>query len=214
MLKISKVSKSFVKDGKRIEVIKDFDAEFHDGQFIVINGPSGSGKTTLLLMLGTLLSPDSGEIFLDGEDIVKADMRRREVLRSENIGFVFQQFHLLPYFTVLDNILACELPGGQENLRDEAKRLIVNFGLSHRINHYPSELSSGEKQRTALIRAIVKKPKLLLADEPLGNLDAENAKIILDAFKNFAGTGRTVVMVTHESQALDYADRVLKLALK
>jgi len=211
MLDIHGVSKSFRKEGDLVKVFNDFSLSVNTGEFVVIKGPSGCGKTTLLLMAGTLLLPDSGSISLDGVDLVKQDQVMRARLRAEKIGFVFQQFHLLPYFNVLDNILTCELPGGIAGLRDEAIRLIDKFGLSHRINHYPRELSSGEKQRTALIRAIVRNPSLLLADEPLGNLDQENAIIILEAFKEFAKQGRIVVMVTHENQASKYADRTLSL---
>lgn len=168
------------------------------GEMRFVVGASGSGKSTLLLCAGGLLHPDSGRVSLEGEDLYALSDEARASRRSRRIGFVFQQFHLIPYLDVLENILAPTLAGFEGDPRIRAGELIEQFGLGDRRNHAPSELSVGERQRVALARALLYRPRLLLADEPTGNLDAENSRIVMDCLTGFAGAGGAVLVVTHD----------------
>lgn len=181
------------------------------GEFVAIQGPSGCGKSTMLLMAGGLLAPDSGEVTIGGENPYALDADARSRFRAEQIGFVFQQFHLVPYLTVLENVLAPAVAVGGGDSKERAKELISRFGLEYRIGHVPGQLSSGERQRTALARALLNSPKLLLADEPTGNLDADNASGVLGHLKEFTASGGAVILVTHDSNAAAAADRVVRL---
>jgi len=173
-----------------------------------VRGASGSGKTTLLLTIGALQTPDAGKVNIDGTNPYILTPEARAHFRAENIGFVFQQFHLLPYLTVLENVLTANLVVKKTNAKEEALNLLQHLNLKHRLTHLPSELSVGERQRVALARAVLNRPKLLLADEPTGNLDAENSSVILDYFKKYAAKGNYVLMVSHDEQAAITADRI------
>lgn len=177
----------------------------------MIMGPSGCGKTTLLLMAGCLLKPTSGQIILNGLDPNNLDKEKVDRLRSETIGFVFQQFHLIPYLSVRNNVLSPLLAIKEPAYPDRADELISKFGLENRAGHLPRELSTGEKQRTALARAFLNKPELILADEPTGNLDEENAAIIYSYLKQYVSEGGSVLLVSHDSKACDYATRILNM---
>ena len=181
------------------------------GEFVAVQGPSGCGKSTMLLLAGGLLTPESGSVQIGGEDpyVLTADARSK--FRADNIGFVFQQFHLVPYLSVLDNVLAPSIATGSKDAEQRARELLDRFGLSHRLEHTPGELSSGERQRTALARALLNEPKVLLADEPTGNLDTENATEVLKHLREFAASGGAVLLVTHDAQAAAAADRVIHL---
>ncbi len=181
------------------------------GEFVAVQGPSGCGKSTMLLLAGGLLTPESGSVQIGGEDpyVLTADARSK--FRADNIGFVFQQFHLVPYLSVLDNVLAPSIATGSKDAEQRARELLDRFGLSHRLEHTPGELSSGERQRTALARALLNEPKVLLADEPTGNLDTENATEVLKHLRKFAASGGAVLLVTHDAQAAATADRVIHL---
>lgn len=181
------------------------------GDFVAVQGPSGCGKSTLLLLAGGLLAPESGNVQIAGEDPYALSADARSKFRAENIGFVFQQFHLVPYLSVLDNVLAPSIATGAADSDQRARELIDRFGLSHRLDHTPGELSSGERQRTALARALLNEPKVMLADEPTGNLDAENATEVLKHLRAFATAGGAVLLVTHDAQAAAAADRVIHL---
>ena len=181
------------------------------GEFVAVQGPSGCGKSTMLLLAGGLLAPESGSVQIGGKDPYALTADARSKFRADNIGFVFQQFHLVPYLSVLDNVLAPSIATGSKDAEQRARELLDRFGLSHRLEHTPGELSSGERQRTALARALLNEPKVLLADEPTGNLDTENATEVLKHLREFAASGGAVLLVTHDSQAAAAADRVIHL---
>jgi ABC-type lipoprotein export system ATPase subunit len=179
------------------------------GEFVAVRGPSGCGKTTLLLAAGGLLRPDTGRVSVDGTDLYALGDEARARFRAANIGFVFQQFHLVPYLSVLDNVLAASLGFPLPDARKRAEHLLARFGLTSRCHHVPAELSTGERQRTALARALLHRPKLLLADEPTGNLDPDNGRLVLDALADHARAGGAVLLVTHEQEAAARAHRVV-----
>jgi len=181
------------------------------GEFVAVQGPSGCGKSTMLLIAGGLLTPESGSVQIGGEDPYALTADARSKFRADNIGFVFQQFHLVPYLSVLDNVLAPSIATGSKDAEQRARELLDRFGLSHRLEHTPGELSSGERQRTALARALLNEPKVLLADEPTGNLDTENATEVLKHLREFAASGGAVLLVTHDAQAAAAADRIIHL---
>ena len=181
------------------------------GEFVAVQGPSGCGKSTMLLLAGGLLTPESGSVQIGGEDPYALTADARSKFRADNIGFVFQQFHLVPYLSVLDNVLAPSIATGSKDAEQRARELLDRFGLSHRLEHTPGELSSGERQRTALARALLNEPKVLLADEPTGNLDTENATEVLKHLREFAASGGAVLLVTHDAQAAAAADRIIHL---
>ncbi len=210
VLHLQGVSKYYDRDGKRVVAAQDVSLALESGAFKVLRGPSGSGKTTVLLAAGGLLRPDAGRVFVRGEDIYALSPERRAIFRARNIGFVFQQFYLVPYLTVLDN---AQLPGialDIPNLTEKAAGLLTRFQLGDRLDHLPSELSTGERQRVALVRALVADPAVLLADEPTGNLDAENEAIILACLRDFAANGGAVLMATHGLRS-DGFDEVYQL---
>jgi putative ABC transport system ATP-binding protein len=181
------------------------------GEFVGICGPSGCGKSTLLLVGGTLLRPSAGRVLLDGCDVYAAPAATRRQLRAATLGFVFQQFHIVPYLSVLENVLAPAIALPAADARRRAQELVEQFGLGPRRDHLPAQLSTGERQRTALARALLNRPRLLLADEPTGNLDPENGRLVLDALAAFAAGGGAVLMVTHDPDAVQRAGRILRM---
>jgi len=212
MLEFNNVSKTFAGPAGEVRAIRDLTLSVPAGQFVAVQGPSGSGKTTLLLMAGALLQPTAGEVLIDGQDPYRLGPDRRSLFRAEHIGFVFQQFHLVPYLNVLENVLAPSVARPLPDAHERARELIQRFNLNHRISHVPAELSTGERQRVALARALLNRPKLLLADEPTGNLDDENARVVLDAMRDFSRDGGAVLLVTHDAQAAGYAQRIVRLS--
>ncbi|MBL4884334.1 MAG: ABC transporter ATP-binding protein [Planctomycetaceae bacterium] len=207
-LEISNVSKTYQSKKGDVLAVDEISLSIESGQFAAVRGPSGCGKSTLLLMTGGLLAPDSGNIHIEGQDPYELSANARARFRAENIGFVFQQFHLIPYLNILDNVTAPAIALDGKDVQERARELIAKFGLEHRMHHVPAELSSGERQRTALARALLNEPKLLLADEPTGNLDRENAEAVLDHLKEFAASGGAVMLVTHDQLAVEAADVV------
>ena len=170
-LKITNLSKVFRGPDGRVQAVDQVSLEVAVGKFTALMGPSGSGKSTVLLSSGGLLVPDDGTVLVAEKDIYSMPQEKRAVLRASTIGFVFQQFHLIPYLNVLDNVLTPSLALKIPDATARARDLISHFGLDGRVHHVPAELSTGEKQRTALARALLHRPRLLLADEPTGNLD-------------------------------------------
>lgn len=219
MIELQSIHKRYRSGEGEVRALDGVSLSLEKGEFVALHGPSGCGKSTLLLLLGGLLSPDEGSVSFDGEDpySLKPDARAR--FRAERIGFVFQQFHLIPYLDVLDNVLVGELAatdsngnGTPDGHRDRAKELLDAFQLGHRLHHVPSKLSIGEQQRVALARAFLRSPQLILADEPTGNLDSENAAIILEHLGNFAaGEDGSVLMVTHDDRARAAARRSVEM---
>ena len=211
LLQIQNLTKSYQGPAGVVRAVDGIALTVGAGEFVAVQGPSGCGKTTLLLAAGGLLQPTDGEVLVSGQNPFAFSPEQRAQFRAANIGFVFQQFHLIPYLSVLDNILApalaLRLPDGQKRARELAAR----FGLTERLQHVPSELSTGERQRTALARALLHSPKLLLADEPTGNLDRDNASLVLDCMADFARNGGGVLLVTHDIAAAQVAQRIVRL---
>jgi putative ABC transport system ATP-binding protein len=199
--------------GGEIAALDGVSLEVAPGEFVALTGPSGSGKSTLLFVVAALLAPDSGQIEACGTNPYQLRPRARARFRAEKIGLVFQDFRLLPYLDVRRNILAPTLSGaGGPDAARRADSLIEQLGLAGRSTHLPGQLSAGEQQRTALARALLVRPALLLADEPTGNLDEENARHVVGQMRAFAETGGTVLVATHDASIASAADRVLRIA--
>jgi len=199
MLKFNNVTKVFNGPQGEVVALNNVSLHVEPGELVDVRGPSGCGKSTLLLAAGTLLQPTSGTVTINEKKPYKLSANDCSALRSKTIGFVFQQFHLVPYLSVIDNILLPSVVQKSAMAHDRALELLHRFGLDHRGHHVPAQLSIGERQRTALARALFNQPKLLLADEPTGNLDPENGAIVLDTLKTFAEEGGAVLLVTHDS---------------
>ncbi len=212
ILRTENIIKSFNKPGEDLKIIRDVSFGLDNGDFISIEGKSGSGKSTLLMILGGLLSPDSGKIMFNEEDLYSMAPVQRALAMNSGIGFVFQQFHLLPFLTVKENILTAAIPSKRSGVGAKAMALIEKFGLLQRANHLPSELSVGERQRTAFARALLNNPVMILADEPTGNLDSENSELIFNHFAEFAKNGGAVAVVTHDEKAAKFAKTRYKLS--
>jgi len=213
MLELEGVRKSYeAPAGGALAVLEDLTLAVGAGEFVAALGPSGCGKTTLLLVAGTLLRPDSGSVRVGGTDIYALTADRRARLCAERVGFVFQQFHLVPYLTIRENVLARTVALSINDAETKADGLLERFGLAERADHHPARLSTGERQRAGLARALLGSPGLVLADEPTGNLDDENGRVVLDALSEFAKAGGAVLMATHDSVAAKAADRSIFLA--
>jgi ABC-type lipoprotein export system ATPase subunit len=211
-LKATNVHKTFAgPKGSSVAAVKGMSLEVASSEFVALGGPSGCGKSTILLIAGGLLSPDQGEVEIMGNRPYEVDAARRASIRATHIGFVFQQFHLVPYLDAFDNVLAPTLARSIPDAEDKAMALLEKFGLSNRRHHVPSALSVGEQQRVALARALLLDPQLLLADEPTGNLDPENADSILNHLATFAEEGGAVLMVTHDDRAAGRASRSIRM---
>jgi lipoprotein-releasing system ATP-binding protein len=198
-----------------VTLVRDITVAFPASQFAVITGPSGSGKSSLLYLLGLLDAPTSGEVWIDGRPTAALGRDALADLRLQKLGFVFQFHFLLPEFTVLANVLIpMKRRGGQsaEQMRARAVDLLTQFGLAAHIDKHPDQLSGGERQRVALARALANDPPIVLADEPTGNLDTKNARLVFDIFKRLATEqGRTVIAVTHDAELARLADRQIRL---
>jgi putative ABC transport system ATP-binding protein len=186
------------------------DMQVREGEWVAIMGPSGSGKTTMLNILSCLDTLSEGKYILDGIDTSQVSEKERVVVRREKIGLVFQQFHLVPYLTALENVMLAQYYHGMID-RDDAIEVLKRVGLSHRYDHLPSQLSGGEQQRVCIARALINQPAIILADEPTGNLDEANEGIILDFFKELHAEGRTIILVTHNPELAEFADRTVRL---
>jgi putative ABC transport system ATP-binding protein len=211
MLELADVSKSFPGPSGLVAALRDFSLALLPGEFVAVKGASGSGKTTLLMIAGAMLHPDAGKVRIQGADVYALSPEQRAKLRAEKIGFVFQQFHLVPYLTVLENVLAAGVAHPSPELPNRARLLLDRLGLAPRLHHLPGQLSSGERQRTALARALLQRPSVVLADEPTGNLDAENGAIVLDHLAAYVKDGGALLLVTHDLAAAARAQRVVEL---
>ena len=212
LISLDHITKSYSGNVENVVAVADVSVSVDSGEFVAVVGPSGCGKTTLLLVAGGLLSPDSGEVTIDGTDPYSLSGEQRARFRAERIGFVFQQFHLVPYLNVLDNVLAPALVTGDPAAGERADELVRRFGLADRVGHRPGQLSTGERQRVALARALLNEPRVILADEPTGNLDGENSDEVLKALQAFADDGGAVLLVTHDPDAVAFAGRKVVLA--
>ncbi len=214
LVDITNLSKTFIHEGKQIDVLKGLHLTVTGGEMCAIMGASGAGKSTFLHVVGTLDAPTNGTIVIDGKDVTRLGEKELAHFRNKTIGFVFQFHHLLPEFTALENTM---MPGlirraSREQLEHDARTILSEVGLEHRITHKPGELSGGEQQRVALARALVMKPQLLLADEPTGNLDGRTSGAIHDLFfKMNERYGTTMLLVTHNTSLAERMPRTLRL---
>lgn len=213
MLVVKNINKSYVVGNEELHALKDVHFEIGDGEFVAIIGPSGSGKSTLMNILGCLDVPDSGEYYIDNINVVELSDNSLAEIRKKKIGFVFQNFNLLPKLTALENV---ELPLIYRGLNkkdryEKSMRAMEMVGLKDKIKNKPNEMSGGEQQRTAIARTIVGEPEIILADEPTGNLDSKAGKEIMDVLADINKHGKTVVLITHNLSAVQYAGRILKI---
>ena len=194
----------------QVTALEDINIQIAEGEFVAIMGASGSGKTTLMNILTGLDTASEGKVILDGIDTAQLDETGRQRFRAEKIGLVFQQFHLIPYLTALENVMLAQR---YHSVIDEAtaKAVLKQVGLEHRIEHRPSQLSGGEQQRVCIARALVNQPPVIFADEPTGNLDEKNEALVLDLLQRLNHQGRTIVMVTHNPELGKLTDRVIYL---
>jgi putative ABC transport system ATP-binding protein len=212
LLEATSLIKHFAAPAGTVNALDGVSLAIDAGQLVAVHGESGCGKTTLLLVIGGLLKPDGGQLLVDGEQPYQFSPDRRAAFRGRQIGFVFQQFHLVPYLTVLENILAPVLAAPEPEARDRAWELVRHLRLEHRAYHVPAMLSTGERQRTAIARAMLRHPRLLLADEPTGNLDHENADIVLEYLTRFASAGGAALVMTHDDRASARAQRRIRMS--
>ncbi len=208
MIEFRNVSKIYHKGEMTFPALKNVSFGIEKGELCAVTGPSGSGKSTLLNICGGLVKPDEGEVFFEGSNIYHGSGRDASDFRKEKVSFVFQQFHLIPYLTVYENVrMACNNTEQAEKIN----KVLDTFSLSGHARKYPSELSVGEKQRTAFIRAIISEPALLLADEPTGNLDEGNSAVIYSLIEDYNSRGGTVILVTHSNRLPAGTQKIIRL---
>ncbi len=214
IVQIRQLLKTYSEGDRKLSVLAGINLEIHQGEFFALLGASGSGKSTLLNLLSGIDSPDAGSILLDGTDITTLNDRQQTLFRRDHIGIVFQFFNLIPTLTVLENItLPQELGGARSNSADKrAKRLLGQVGLGDRANTFPDKLSGGEQQRVAIARALLHEPKIVLADEPTGNLDEDTGNQVLQLLLDLTcRAGKTLIMATHNIEMVQSADRVCRI---
>ena len=213
MLKTVDVSRCFTTAGNQFWALRDINITAPAGKLTILKGRSGSGKTTLMNILGALDKPTNGQVYLDGEDIVRLDERKRGLIRRRSIGYVFQSVALIPMMSAYENVeYALRLAGMRSGRRERASECLRMVGLGQRMNHLPQEMSGGEQQRVAIARAIAHKPKVIFADEPTAELDTNTGLQVVKIFKDLcAGEGITIVMTTHDTGLMEIGDMVYEL---
>lgn len=214
MISVKNLKKTYFLGGEEVHALDDVSLSIKEHEFVAIIGQSGSGKSAFMNMLGCLDRPDSGEITLDGTDILKCKEKELSVIRNKKIGFIFQQFHLLPKLSALENV---ELPLIYQGMptkkrREKAVKALKAVGLEKRMNHKPNQLSGGQQQRVAIARALVGEPSLILADEPTGNLDSRSGKEIMMLLHNLYEEGNTIVLITHDNNVAMEAPRQVQIS--
>ena len=211
MIQLQNLTKTYHRNGRTIAALDGINLKVNAGEFIVVRGTSGSGKTTLLLTLGGMLRPTQGAVLIDERNLYALSAPERATFRAQHLGFVFQMFHLVPYLSVLENLrLAAGTMKSTPSI-DSMHDMLHRLGLKDREGHLPSELSAGEKQRAAIARALIKEPKIILADEPTGNLDPDNAHAVFRFLADYHRQGGTVLVVTHGHAADEHANRIIHL---
>ena len=216
MIRLENVSKLYAAraerngDASMVKALDEVSLHVNRGEWLAVMGPSGSGKSTLVNLIGCLDQPSKGAIWLDGENVAELPASELNRVRAEKIGFVFQQFHLIPYLTALENVMLAQYFHSMTD-EQEARQALERVGLADRSNHLPAQLSGGEQQRVCIARALINDPKIILADEPTGNLDAQNEEIVLRLLRELHDAGRTIVMVTHDPVMARLADRMIEL---
>lgn len=213
LLELQNISRIFGEAEAEVAALKDVSLSINSGEFVAVMGASGSGKSTLLHILGLLDRPTSGRYIFEDVDTGKLSDAEQAALRNRSIGFVFQAFHLLSRTTVLDNAMLPLMYSGipQREWRQRAEEALLAVSLEHRLTHVPSQLSGGEKQRAAIARALVLKPKVIFADEPTGNLDTKSGGVVMELIDTLHKQGHTVVLITHEKTAASYAERIITM---
>ena len=209
MIRLSGIGKTYTMGDESVQALRGVDLHVPPGEFLAIMGTSGSGKSTLMNILGCLDRPTMGSYHLDGSDVSKLNDDQLARVRGHKIGFVFQSFNLISLSTSVDNVLLPLLYAGDPKAREKALRALDRVGLAQRANHKPNELSGGQRQRVAIARALVSDPSIILADEPTGNLDTRTGDEILELFKELHDNGSTIVMVTHERDVAEHAQRIV-----
>lgn len=213
MIKTNKLVKTYRTEEIETTALNEVDIEIKEGEFVSIMGPSGCGKSTLLNVLGMIDSPSSGEYFFNGEEVGGLPERKRSNVRKHNLGFVFQSFNLIDELTVFENVelpmLYTKVPSAERKKRVD--ELLEKMNMMHRRNHFPQQLSGGQQQRVAVARAIVNNPKLILADEPTGNLDSSNGDEVMRVLSELNNEGTTIVMVTHSPYCAEFGNRIIRL---
>jgi len=211
IIKLENISKSFLLDTYENKVLKNIDIEIFEGEFISIIGPSGSGKSTLMNIIGCLDRPTMGTYLLDGIDVLSKQDKDLANIRSKKIGFVFQSFNLIPRLSLLANVETPMIYARSKNRKKKATEILNKVGLNHRLNYKPNQVSGGETQRAAIARALINDPKIILADEPTGNLDSKNGAEVLKIFKELNEKGVTIILVTHDPNIAKMAQRTIRL---
>ena len=213
MIKVSDIVKIYKNGNIELKVLKGLNLEVKEGEYVAFMGPSGSGKSTLMNILGCLDSLTSGTYILDGQDVSTIKGDALDEVRNKKIGFVFQTFNLLPKMTAVENVALPALYAGVKKAEriKRATEALESVGLGERIHHKPNEMSGGQRQRVAIARAIINNPKILLADEPTGNLDSKSGEEVLEIFKKLNDSGTTIVMVTHEEDVAAHCKRIIRL---
>ena len=209
----SKLTKTYHQGDKTVHALQSIDLEINAGEMVVLTGRSGSGKSTLLYMLAGLLTPTSGKLTVASQQPYQLTSKQRNHFRGQNIGILYPDFRLLPYLNIADNIAtpSMVLDWSPEKVAQRTDSLMAEFDITSRSTHLPEALSSGEQQRAALARALFAAPDLIIADEPTGNLDEDNSRAITTTLKNYAKSGKTVILATHDPIAIELADRVINL---
>ena len=213
LIKITDLKRNFALGEEIVYVLKGIDLEIGKGEYVALMGPSGSGKSTLMNLLGCLDTPTSGQYILNGKQVSKMQDDELAGIRNKEIGFVFQTFNLLPRTTALDNVALPMIYAGysKADRRARASEVLTQVNLTDRMDHEPNQLSGGQRQRVAIARALVNKPSIILADEPTGNLDSKTSLEIMALFDEIHKNGNTVILVTHEEEIAEYADRIIRL---
>lgn len=211
MLQIKNLTKTYLRGQEEVHALNNLSLEVSDGEFLAILGPSGSGKSTLMNLIGLLDRPTRGQIDINGRPVDRLSPPEMEALRRNTIGFVFQQFLLIPTMTALQNVMLPMYFAEKKDARQKATDLLTRVGLASRLNHLPSQLSGGEVQRVAIARALANNPSILLADEPTGNLDSQTADDVCDLLREINQAGTTVIIVTHNVELADSLPRIVRL---
>jgi len=207
IIRTSDLSKVYSEDTR---VLSDINISIEEGDWTSIIGPSGSGKTTLLNMVGCLDRPTGGSITVNGVEVSKMDQKQLTRFRRDNIGLIFQQYHLVPYLNALENVMIAQYFHSIVD-EDDAREALEIVGLGHRLDHVPAHLSGGEQQRVCIARALINQPRIILADEPTGNLDQKNGEIVLELISELHGKGHTIILVTHNPDIAKMGNRIIKI---
>ena len=213
LIEMNSICKSYRNIGFETRVLEDVRLHIREGEYVSLMGPSGAGKSTLMAIMGCLSQPTSGEYILDGEEVGTLNDRKLSRVRNEKIGFVFQAFHLLPGVTALENVILPLVYAKRppSNIKERARELLVRVGMEHRLHHTPGQLSGGEQQRVTIARSLINGPRIILADEPTGNLDSTNGIEIMKTFDNLVKEGKTIVLITHDLEVARHAGRIVSI---